>query len=234
MHMYSSATFISKHFMINSMDVYETIKNRRSVRKYLDSPIPFDKIARIIDAGHNAPCAGNLQAWRFIVVKTKEKIAEIAKNAYEQLWMGTAPVIIVICADNTKIKRAYGVRGERLYSIQDCALAAMNMLLAAEEEDLASCFVGAFDERMLKRTLDIPDTARPQAIITLGYPDEKPATPLKTELKDILFFDKWGNREDIKEFFPLEQYVKSGKSVAKKLGEKKNILKDLKKILKKK
>ncbi|MBW3011467.1 nitroreductase family protein, partial [Candidatus Woesearchaeota archaeon] len=183
------------------MDVYEAIKKMRSVRKYLDSPIPFDKIARILDAGHNAPCAGNLQAWRFVVVKTKEKIIEISKNCYDQLWMETAPVLIVICADNTKITRAYGVRGERLYSIQDCALAAMNMMIAAEEEDLSTCFVGAFDERMLKRTLDIPDNARPQAIITLGYPDERPQEPIKTELKDVIYFDKWGNKEDVKEFF---------------------------------
>lgn len=215
------------------MDVYEAIKKRRSVRKYLDSPIPFDRIARVLDAGHCAPCAGNLQAWRFIVVKTKEKIAQVAKDCFDQLWIETAPALIVICADNTKIKRAYGVRGERLYSIQDCAMAGMNMMLAAEAEGLGTCFVGAFEERMLKKTLDIPDSARPQGVITIGFPDEKPSEPLKSELEDVLFFGRWGKREDVKEFFPVQQYVKTGKDLARELKKKKSILKDLKKILKK-
>ena len=56
-----------------TMELFECIKTRRSIRKYQDKEVPWDLVANIIDAGRLAPSAGNLQNWKFIVVLDEGK-----------------------------------------------------------------------------------------------------------------------------------------------------------------
>ena len=166
-----------KSFIIVNMEVFECINTRRSIRNYLDIPVEWDKVGTILEAGRLAPNSGNIQDYNFIVVQDEEKRKTIAEASLRQHWMSKAPVYIVVCADLKKSERFYGVRGNRLYSIQNCAAAIENMLLTANSLGLGACWVGAFDENVVSRVLGIPDYARPQAIITIGYSDEKPKTP---------------------------------------------------------
>ncbi len=106
------------------MDVYEAVLRRRSIRKYMDQPVEWEKLGKVIDAGRLAPSAGNLQAWKFVVVTEKELRKQVSEACLKQYWMQTAPAHIVVCAEITKLSRFYGIRGERLYSIQSCAAAA--------------------------------------------------------------------------------------------------------------
>lgn len=208
------------------MDVFECIRDRRSIRKFLEVPVEWDKIGTIIDAGMLAPSAGNLQNWRFIVVRDEQKRIQLAEASLQQHWMSSAPVIIVVCSEIRKIKQFYGVRGERLYAIQNCAAAVQNMLLAAHALDLGACWVGAFDENAVCRTLSIPDDAelRPQALIPIGYPDEKPAAQLRYRIENIVYFDLWSrqSRGKIKDIDAVlwnyrfaERGLKAGKQLVK-------------------
>jgi len=176
------------------MDVTEAIRKRRSIKKYLDIPVEWDKIGSILDAGRLAPSAGNLQPWKFMVVLNQENRKKISEACFQQYWMQTAPVHIVISAEFNKMERFYGVRGERLYSIQSCAVAASQMMLEAINQGLACCFVSAFDEEMLKRYFKIPDFARPQVVLTIGYPAEEVPLPPKYTLNDIVHLEKFGNK----------------------------------------
>ena len=173
------------------MDTLECIKTRASIRKYQDRPLVWDDVVKILDAGRLAPSSGNLQAWKFIVVLDKAKREQIADACLQQYWMATAPVHIVICSEPEKVERYYGVRGERLYSVQNCSAAAENMLLAAHSLGLGGCWIGAFDEDMVKNILGIPKEARPQIILTIGYPDEKPPKQIKHPLTTIIYQNKW-------------------------------------------
>jgi len=208
------------------MDFLEVIKTRRSIRKYLQTPIEFEKLGKILEAGAYAPSAGNLQNWKFIIVTDPANREKLADAAFQQFWMTTAPVYIVVCAEIEHTKRYYGIRGERLYSIQNCAAAVTNMINTAWSEEIGSCWVSAFDEDMVKRTLDIPDHLRPQAIITLGYPDEKPPIPPKKPIETVAFIEKWGNRiADIAKamswYAPKTQAaIGKGKGLIKKVIEK--------------
>lgn len=176
------------------MDVTEAIIKRRSIKRYLDIPVDWDRIGAVLDAGRLAPSAGNLQPWKFIVVTDPGKRRMIAESCFQQYWMQTAPVHIIICAEFNKMSRFYGVRGERLYTIQSCALAAGSMLLEAVNQGLAGCYVSAFDEEMMKRHFKIPDFARPQAVITLGYPGEEVPPPPKYTLNDVTHLEEFGAR----------------------------------------
>lgn len=173
------------------MNVEECIKTRRSVRKYKDKAVDWDKVTRILDAGKFAPSAGNIQNWKFVVVRKENIRKKLAQAALDQDWMEVAPVHIVVVGEPEKASRFYGARGERLYTIQSCAAAVENMMLVANELELGSCWVGAFDESKVKRALNMPEGVVPQAIITIGYADEKPEMPSKVELEHTVYLDKW-------------------------------------------
>ena len=175
------------------MDVFTCIHTRRSIRKFKNRPVEWYLIGKILDAGSQAPTAGNLQDFRFMVVTNPALKKELADASLQQLWIAQAPYIIVVFAEFIKTKRLYGIRGERLYVIQDCAAAAQNMLLAAHAQGLGACWVGAFDEDRIRAALGIPDYARPQAIIPVGYPDEEVPAPGKYKLEHLVFFNRWAD-----------------------------------------
>jgi len=101
------------------MDALECIFTRRSIRRYLDVPIEFDKIATIIEAGARAPNAGDIQNWRFIVVTNEQLIKSLYNVCLQQPCVYNAKIVIVICSLPEEGEKFYGVRGKRLYSIQN-------------------------------------------------------------------------------------------------------------------
>ncbi|MFH1409801.1 MAG: nitroreductase family protein [Nanoarchaeota archaeon] len=176
------------------MDVLECIRSRRSVRHYLSKEVEWEHVGRVVQAGKAAPSAGNQQNWKFIVVQDKAKRALISEACVQQYWMQHAPVHIVVVAEPQKARQFYGIRGERLYSIQNCAAAVQNMLLAAHSLGLGSCWVGAFDEDMVRRAVGIPEYVRPQSIVTLGHAAQIPAEPGEYRIYDLLHIEKWDRK----------------------------------------
>ncbi|HDO41379.1 MAG TPA: nitroreductase family protein, partial [Candidatus Bathyarchaeota archaeon] len=102
-----------------------------------------------------------------------------------------APVVIVVCADESRSSWAYGSRGASLYCIQDTAAATENMLLAACALGLGACWVGAFREDEVKRILKVPGGLRPVAIVPIGYPAERPNPPPKRPLEEVVHYESF-------------------------------------------
>jgi nitroreductase len=177
------------------MELGEAIENRRSIRRYQDRKVHKDLVGRILEAGMWAPSSGNIQNWQFILVERKEKRAQLAEAALGQSFVAQAPVSIVVCIDNSNMDIYYGKRGTDMYSFQNSAAAIQNMLLTAHSLGLGTCWVGAFDEHILKRALKIPDDIVPVAIITVGYAMEKPPVPLRRDLDTTVFIEEWGKEE---------------------------------------
>ncbi len=169
-----------------NQEFMQVIKDRVSVRDYSSKKVNNDLIDQVLEAGHLAASAGNLQPWSFYIVKNKAKIKEIAGLA-KQEWVSRAPVAIVVCADPQISAAKYGERGANLYVIQDTAAAVENILLAATAYDLGSCWVGSFSEEELKSAVDIKEEVIPMAVVTLGYPagPAKEARPQRA-LTDIV------------------------------------------------
>jgi len=167
------------------MEVEEAIRNRRSVRKYLDRPVEEKKIRRVLDAARWAPSAGNLQSVEYVVVKDRETRDRLSSASYGQAQPSDAPVNIAVCVNFSKISH-YGKRGKELYSLQESGACIQNLMLTAHSLGLGTCWIGAFDEGKAKGILGVPDNVRVVGIITVGYPDEKPGSS-RRELKDIVF-----------------------------------------------
>lgn len=176
------------------MKLKDAILERRSIRRYKNTPIEPHVIGEIIDVARFAPSAGNLQNWMFIVVTDPAKKQELATACLEQNWMIQAPVLLVICNQYKKVTKLYGKLG-KMFSIQDCAIIATNVMLLAKAKGLDTCWVGAFDNEALQRILDIPEDADPEIILALGYSNEEKHEPTKREeINNLVYFEKWGNK----------------------------------------
>jgi nitroreductase len=168
------------------------VKRRAMVRAYKSDPVPEEKIQRLLHYAVHAPSAGNLQPWEFIVVKTAETRAKLAKASGEQTSVATAPVIIATCADIQRAGSKYGPRGS-FYSLVDTAFASLLILLGAVEQGLGACFVGSYNPEEVVKIFALPDHVRPVGLITVGYPAEpprKPGTP-KLPLSKLVHAEKW-------------------------------------------
>lgn len=173
------------------MDVNEAIMERRSIRKYKDKEIDDNLINKIVEAGVWAPSAGNTQSWEVIVVKNRQIRTQNADACNLREFIIECPVVLVICANKRMSGSVYGERGRELYSIQDAACAAQNMLLKIHELGLGACWIGEFNEDAVSNLLEIPEDVRPVALITVGYPDEKPIPPPRDDVEEFIHHEKY-------------------------------------------
>lgn len=153
------------------MELRETIDQRTSIRKFLRRPVPQDLIADLLQTAHLAPSAGNLQAREFLAVWDQTQKDALSTAALDQTFLADAPVVIVACADASRIT-PYGPRGVELYMTQDVAAAVAYLQLLATDAGLATCWVGAFKERSVAEICGLPAHLRPQALVPIGYAAE--------------------------------------------------------------
>jgi nitroreductase len=153
------------------MDTLEAIHTRRSVREYLDQPVPEELINRLLAAGMAAPSARNQQPWEFVVITDRALLSKIPLvNPYAQM-AENAPTAILVCG-NLRRETSPG------YWVVDCAAAVQNMLLCAHASGLGAVWTGTYpnEERMDGYTtlLDLPEHVIPHTLVVLGYPAEQP------------------------------------------------------------
>ena len=149
------------------MDLYDVIRTRRSVRSYKGDAIPANVLHRVLDAARMAPSANNTQPWKFIVVKdpaTRKKVAEVS---FAQSFIAEAPVVIVCCG--RRYHDAYSWIADNMYLV-DVTIAVDHLTLAARNEGLGTCWIGAFDREALKALLKIPNDHDPVVLTPLGFP----------------------------------------------------------------
>jgi len=159
------------------LSLLDVIFNRASVRRYRKEPVPEKVLMNILEAGRRAPSAMNAQPWHFIVVTD----AKIKKELSRRRWAGflkDAAFIVVGCGEKDK-----------KWATVDVAIALQNMVLAAEAQGLGSCWVGDFDESAIKNLLNIPDNLKVVALVSFGYPAEKPAPRPKKSLEEIVHYN---------------------------------------------
>ncbi len=175
------------------MDIYEALKERRSVRKYTSDPVPEDKLNRLLEAGRLAPSWANKQCWRFIVVKDPEKKENLASampkdNPARRAVGETAPLVIVLCAD----PEASGKQDGKDYYLLDSGLAMQQLMLAANAEGLGTCWVAWFDEATVREACAVPPEYRIVAITPVGVPEKQPSPRPRKDLSEITYAEEWG------------------------------------------
>ena len=189
------------------MNLDQTLKKRASIRKFSNKKPSEEQIIDIIHAGNLAPSPGNLSILTYTIVESKPLIYKIA-DACQQDFIKQAQVIIIICSDPKKIQIMYDKRADK-YIKHHAGAVIENMLLKITDLNLASTWVGAFSEITLRNALKIPDKINIEAILPIGYPlkidktTQKPKPPLEPRV----FFEKYKNKEKIKETKIKREFV---------------------------
>jgi nitroreductase len=106
------------------------------------------------------------------------------------MFLLQAPVVIAVCANQKRIT-PYGTRGRDLYCIQDASAAVEHILLCAVDNGLDACWVGAFDERIVSKILQIPPEIIPIALIPMGYSTKKRQAPKRKDIKELIHRNHW-------------------------------------------
>lgn len=181
------------------MDLVTGIKERRSVRRFADMPVPRELIKEVVDTARYAPSWKNTQIARYIVVDDKEKIAAMANEKctygfeYNIKTIAKAPAVVVL----TFVEGRSGFekdgshstpKGDR-WQMFDAGIAAQTFCLAAYEKGLGSVVLGYFDEEELKKVIPIPEGQQIAALIPIGYmPESEVAAPPRKEADTLLTF----------------------------------------------
>jgi nitroreductase len=161
------------------MEFFETIRSRRSIRKYAPAPVPRADLERIVDAGRLAATGNNRQPWDFIVVTEKSVIARLAPAGP---WIARAPAVIAVVMDPAS-----------RWWVEDGSAAIENMLLAAAALGYGGCWVEGDAlprEEEFKPLLGVPSERRILALVPLGAPAETPAKE-KKPLAAVLHWEKF-------------------------------------------
>lgn len=184
------------------MNTIEAILSRRSIRKYKDQPVPDDMLMDILEAGMYAPSAVDLQPWFFVVIKSQDQMQRLyqimgaVSDKMQPLLearfvnnpevvvettrflrqLGGAPVCILVF----QYKPDYKKTMESI--VESVSAAIQNILLAATDKGLGSCWLTAPVETGMTEELRdtfAPDKGKLLAVLTLGYPDRNPKAPAR-------------------------------------------------------
>jgi len=197
-----------------SSAIQSIMRERRSIRRYEDRPIPHQVLERILESATWAPSAHNRQPWRFAVAESSEMRRTLAAQMGDRLRrdlsadglpaevinadversysrISSAPIVILVCLSVIDMDTYPDERRNRLeytMAVQSTAMAVQNLLLAAHDEGLGACWMCAplFCPEVAHAALTLPEDWQPQALITLGYPAvERTSTRAPLETKVV-------------------------------------------------
>lgn len=169
------------------MDIFETIKKRRSVRVFQDKPVEKELIEKLIEAGVHAPSNCNIQGWRFIVINNQTVKDKIVENG-GAILIKKAPAGILVVYDNRTKNFEY-----KDY-IQSAAAAMQNIFLAATALGLGCCWLNHLpSQRTFRKILKIPGHFSPIGFLMIGYPKHIPhPVARKYKLEQVISYDTFG------------------------------------------
>jgi nitroreductase len=150
----------------------DLLRNRRSIRHFLEQPVEQEKIDLLVEAMLRSPSSRGLNPWQFVVVKDPKVIGDLAlAKTHGSSFMKNAPLAIVVLADP----------GRCDVWVEDCSIAALIIHLAAADLGLGSCWIqlrlrehkgGVAAEEYVKKLLGQQDKLAVEAMIAIGYPKE--------------------------------------------------------------
>ncbi|WP_163217488.1 NADPH-dependent oxidoreductase [Bacteroides sp. 224] len=187
----------------------ESMKNRRTIRKYKQETISSELLNDLLETAFRASTTGNMQLYSVVVTRDKEMLAQLSPAHYNQKPIQTAPVVLTFCADfnrfckwceERKAVPGYNNFQSFMNAAMDALIVAQTFCTAAEDKGLGICYLGTttYNPQMIIKTLQLPKLVFPIATITVGYPDECP------ELVDRLPIEGIIHEETYKDYSPAD------------------------------
>ena len=169
------------------MEFKEVVRNRYSCKKFSNRQVEEDKLNAVLEAGRLAPTAKNLQEQRIYVLRSPEMLAKI--DAVTPCRYN-APAVLAVAFDKTQVFTYPG--GKRDSGVEDAAIVATHMILAATDAGLDSCWINFFDPDQLAKDLGLPENEELLMVMDLGYSAEGtgplPNHSSRKSLKETVFY----------------------------------------------
>ncbi|MDD5927210.1 MAG: nitroreductase family protein [Firmicutes bacterium] len=181
------------------MDLVRGIKERRSIRKFQDKPVPHDLLTEVVEIARFAPSWKNTQIARYIIVEDREKIAKIATEectlgfTYNIKTMAAAPALVLLTYLNKRSgyekDGSFTTPKEDRWEMFDAGIAAQTFCLAAHEKGLGTVIMGVFDENKIGEIVEIPQGQTLAAVIPVGFPaGGEVACPPRKAAEELISF----------------------------------------------
>ena len=182
-----------------AMDLVKGIKERRSIRKFQNKPVPHELLTEVVEIARFAPSWKNTQIARYIIVEDREKIAKIATEectlgfTYNIKTMAAAPALVLLTYVNKRSgyekDGSFTTPKEDRWEMFDAGIAAQTFCLAAHEKGLGTVIMGIFDENKVGEIVEIPEGQTLAAIIPIGFPaDGEVVCPPRKEAEALISF----------------------------------------------
>jgi len=177
-------------------DLFESIRERRSVRKYEDKDIPEDILKQVLEAVRWAPSWANTQCWEIVVIKNisvKEKLQESfpPKGNPATKAIVAAPVLLALCGKlnssgyyKDKVTTKFGD-----WFMFDLGIATQTICLAAHDLGLGTVITGLFDHDKAREVLNVPQGYELVSLIPMGYPAKRSSAPKRKEVPEFTHYD---------------------------------------------
>jgi len=172
------------------------LRNRRSIRRFLPMPVDPEKLRACLDAARLAPSAHNAQPWRFVVVDDPELKSRLTSAAFSGIYSGSkfaaqAPILIVLLVKRGLVAHHLGGRLQNVhYHLIDMGIAGEHFVLQAEELGLATCWMGWFNYRRVRKALKIPRKFKVVAMMPVGYAEKRPTRePPRKTFEEVVTFN---------------------------------------------
>jgi nitroreductase len=171
------------------METWDAIRSRRNVRAFDDRPIPPDDLGRILEAARRTPSSTNQQAWDFVVVTERERLLELAEVWRWARHIGTSAATIALvmpASDDADHRETYQY---------DLGQVTMSIMLAAADLGIGSGHASVGDQDLARRVLGIPQDRECAWLVALGYPTDRPLSPVarpdRRALGDVVHRERW-------------------------------------------
>lgn len=176
----------------------ELIKKRYSCRKFKkESVIEKEILIKCIEAARFAPSASNSQPWKYVIVDEKElksRIVDALTIGFTKFnqFAKDASAIIVAIEESKNLEMSIGqvVLGKS-FATFDIGCSVMQLCLQASEFGLGTCIMGIFDEKKIKKLLNIPSNKKITILIAIGYPQDNPTEKKRKVIDDIYSFNRY-------------------------------------------
>lgn len=185
------------------MEFFDVVAERRSIRSFNGNQVPGELLEKCLNAARMAPSGSNAQPWRFLMIRSPERLAALAEAGFGQPCLGTAPVVAVLLGDRgvykKRLRRAKeladmgAVNSETVEIIEkrykaakesrdvhdkaialNCMLAGEHYVMAAAAQGLGCCWVMLFDADKVSAALGLEKDNFPVALLPTGYYDALP------------------------------------------------------------
>lgn len=171
------------------MEFGEVIARRYSCRAYRGQPVPQEALDACIAAFVQAPTAANRQPLGLVVIETAGRSQELARVYRPEWFHSQPPLVLAVCADVEKAWRRSS--DGQSYAMVDAAIAMDHLILAATDQGLGTCWIGAFDPAVAREVLGLPEGVQPIALTPLGYPADQPRRKLRKPADELVHWGRW-------------------------------------------